>query len=200
MRKCSYLLVGGVHDGLPSCHCDIGGRDGDVNLQGNTLCGAGVEHSGTHKLDSFLQLGGHWPGVQDHMAQLQLAGIVKHIHVDPGHRSDLESWREGTVLPRHTVKLKVMEQPTSLVCFLVRPLLQEDSRTLSKRVVIHILRNRTHFFMTASVAPRMTKQSLAERGRSCIGMSNSRISFHSAFSAGAPREVVTVRQSGSVPW
>jgi len=58
----------------------------------------------------------------------------------------------------------------------------------------------TYFLaMAMSVAPRITKHSLAARGRSLTGMSNSRISFHSALSGAAPRDVHTMGQSGSLP-
>ena len=52
--------------------------------------------------------------------------------------------------------------------------------------------------MAASVDPRMTKQIFDARGRSRIGISNSSISFHSAFST-MPREVATTEHWGSLP-
>ena len=51
----------------------------------------------------------------------------------------------------------------------------------------------------ASVAPNTTKQSFAARGISLMGMLNSKISFHVAPSAFAPREVTTEPQTGSEP-
>ena len=68
LGKGADLLVGGIHDGLSPCHGDVDGRVGDVNLQGNALCGAGVEDSGAHDLHGLLQFRGHRPGVQGHTA------------------------------------------------------------------------------------------------------------------------------------
>ena len=86
----SHLLIGRIHDGLSPCLGRVCGRVLDVDLDGNALCGAGVGNSGTHELHGVLKFRGHGPGVQGDTARLQFAGIVKHVHVDPGHGSDLQ--------------------------------------------------------------------------------------------------------------
>ena len=86
----SHLLIGRIHDGLSPCLGRVRGWVLDVDLHGNALCGAGVGNSGTHELHGVLKFRGHGPGVQGDTARLQFAGIVKHVHVDPGHGSDLQ--------------------------------------------------------------------------------------------------------------